>query len=146
MSAEDEEDGHCDWRIRVGARERCGPPAGDVRQPFHHHEAGAIQVVYKPLGDDLGHDLIGVVDTLATLEAQREGQRVNDVGRIGSLRAANRPRKLNRGVDGALTLGNVLDRRRQPESDACGCVLPGGGANGRLPPFASLSDTVKGRP
>jgi len=94
----------------------------------------------------ISHDISPSPEKLATLEAQREGQRVNDVGRIGSLRAANRPRKLNRGVDGALTLGNDLDRRRQPESDACGCVLPGGGANGRLPPFASLSDTVKGRP
>ena len=35
----------------------------------------------KPLGDDLGHDLIRVVDALPALEAQREGDRIGEVGR-----------------------------------------------------------------
>ena len=35
----------------------------------------------KALRDDLRHDLVGVVDALATLQAQRIGQRVGDVGR-----------------------------------------------------------------
>jgi len=38
----------------------------------------------KALGDDLRHDLVGVVDTLATLESEREGERVGDVGRVGA--------------------------------------------------------------
>ena len=37
----------------------------------------------KALGDDLRHDLVGVVDALATLESEREGERVGDVGRVG---------------------------------------------------------------
>ena len=37
----------------------------------------------KALGDDLRHDLVGVVDALATLESEREGERVGDVGKVG---------------------------------------------------------------
>src|SRR5271165_4104653 len=37
----------------------------------------------EPLGDDLRHDLIRVVDALAALVAQGEGERVGDVGRVG---------------------------------------------------------------
>ncbi len=37
----------------------------------------------KALGDDLHHDFIGVVHALAALEAQRIGQRIGDVGRVG---------------------------------------------------------------
>ena len=36
----------------------------------------------KALGDDLRHDLVGVVDALATLESEREGERVGEVGRV----------------------------------------------------------------
>ena len=39
----------------------------------------------KALGDDLRHDLVGVVDALATLESEREGQRVGDVGRVAGV-------------------------------------------------------------
>ena len=37
----------------------------------------ARQVLHKPLCDDLGHDLIRVVDALAALKAQGEGERVD---------------------------------------------------------------------
>ena len=37
----------------------------------------------RALGDDLRHDFVGVVDALATLEAEREGERVGDVGWVG---------------------------------------------------------------
>ena len=37
----------------------------------------------KPLGDDLRHDLICIVDALAALVAQCEGERRGEVGRIG---------------------------------------------------------------
>jgi hypothetical protein len=40
-------------------------------------------VLHKPLGDDLGHDLVRAVDALATLEPQREGQRIAEVLRVG---------------------------------------------------------------
>ena len=37
----------------------------------------------KPLGDDLGHDLIRIVDALAALVAQGEGERRSEVARVG---------------------------------------------------------------
>ena len=40
-------------------------------------------MLHESLGDDLGHDLVGVVDALATLKSQREGEGVGEVGRIG---------------------------------------------------------------
>ncbi len=36
-------------------------------------------MLHKPLGDDLGHDLAGVVDSLPALKAQRERERVGEV-------------------------------------------------------------------
>ena len=55
--------------------------AADRRRPFHDHEARSLQMLDKPLGDDLRHDLIRVVDALAALVAQGEGQRGRQVGR-----------------------------------------------------------------
>ncbi len=37
----------------------------------------------KPLGDDLRHDFVGVVDALAALKPQGERQRVGEVGYVG---------------------------------------------------------------
>src|SRR5208337_980540 len=37
---------------------------------------------HKPLCDDFRHDLIGVVDSIAPLVAQREGERIGNVGRV----------------------------------------------------------------
>ena len=37
----------------------------------------------KPPGDDLGHDLVRVVDALAAVKAQCEGERAGQVGRVG---------------------------------------------------------------
>ncbi len=53
------------------------------RRSLHNDEAGALQVLHKPLGDDLRHDLVCVVDALAALESQRKGQRRREVGRVG---------------------------------------------------------------
>jgi hypothetical protein len=53
-----------------------------VGRTLHHDKAGPFQMLDKALADDLRHDLIGVVDALATLEAQRVGQRVGEVGQI----------------------------------------------------------------
>ncbi len=39
-------------------------------------------MVDKPLGDDLGHDLGGVMDPLAALVAECEGKRRDKVGRV----------------------------------------------------------------
>ena len=47
------------------------------------NEAGALQVLHKPFGDNLGQDLVGVVDALAALKAQRERGRVGKVRRVG---------------------------------------------------------------
>ena len=75
-------------RKAVGERMsvRRSPPkrrAADLRRPLHDDEAGALQVLHKALGDDLRHDLVGVVDALAALVSKRIGQRRGQVGRVG---------------------------------------------------------------
>jgi hypothetical protein len=55
----------------------------NFRWSFHDDEARALQVLHKPLGDDLGHDPVGVVDALVTWKAERKGERVREVGRVG---------------------------------------------------------------
>ena len=39
-------------------------------------------MVDKLLGDDLGHELVGVVDALAALEAQGQGERICEIARV----------------------------------------------------------------
>jgi hypothetical protein len=39
------------------------------RRPLREDKPGPLQVLDQALGDDFGHDLVGVVDTLATVEA-----------------------------------------------------------------------------
>jgi hypothetical protein len=46
------------------------------RRLLHNDESRPFQVLAKPLGDDPRHDFIGIMNALATLEAQREGERV----------------------------------------------------------------------
>ncbi len=53
------------------------------RQPFHDGEASPFQMFDEPLRDDLGHDLVGIVDALAALEAQCEGECIGEVRGIG---------------------------------------------------------------
>ena len=53
--------------------------AADVRRPLHHHKARALEVLDKPPCDDLRHDLVGVVDALAAMEAQGEGERGGEI-------------------------------------------------------------------
>ena len=48
-------------------------------------EAGALQMLDQTLRHDLRHDLVGVVDALTTLKAQREGERVGEVASFSSL-------------------------------------------------------------
>jgi hypothetical protein len=43
----------------------------------------ALQVAHNPPAGDGGHVFIGIVDAPATLEPQREGDRVSEVARIG---------------------------------------------------------------
>src|SRR5208337_1162923 len=52
-------------------------------RPLHDDESGALKVLHEPLGDDLRHDLVGVVHALAALVAQREGERRGKVARVG---------------------------------------------------------------
>ena len=47
-----------------------------VRRTLHYDKAGPFQMLDKALGDDLRHDLVGVLDALATLESEREGERL----------------------------------------------------------------------
>jgi hypothetical protein len=57
---------------------------------LHHDESRSLQVLHKPLGEDLRHELVGVVDALAALEAQGEGQRAGDVLGSGGCKAIGR--------------------------------------------------------
>jgi hypothetical protein len=45
------------------------------RRLLHDDEARSLKVLHKPLGDDLRHDLVGVVDSLAALEEEGECER-----------------------------------------------------------------------
>ena len=54
-----------------------------ARRELHDDELGPLQVLDQPLRHDLGHDLVGVVNPLATLVAQCEGERRSEVGRVG---------------------------------------------------------------
>jgi hypothetical protein len=49
------------------------------RRLFHDDEAGALEVLDQPLGDDRRHHLAGVVRPLAAAVAQREGERIGEV-------------------------------------------------------------------
>ena len=53
------------------------------RRLLHDHEAGSLKTLDQPLGDDLRHDLVSVVNALAAGEAQRKGKRGGNVGRVG---------------------------------------------------------------
>jgi hypothetical protein len=55
-------------------------PQARIGRLLHHDEARALQMLHEPLGDDLGHDLVGVVDALAALEAQGEGENMPVTG------------------------------------------------------------------
>ncbi len=57
--------------------------AADLRRPLCDDEARPLQMLHEMLGDDLGHDLVGVADPLAALEPQRVGERRGKVGRVG---------------------------------------------------------------
>jgi hypothetical protein len=54
----------------------------DLRRPLHDDKACAFQMLHKPLGDDLGHEFVGVVDALTTLIAECEGERRGKVGQV----------------------------------------------------------------
>ncbi len=51
--------------------------------PLHYDEAGSLQMLDETLRHDRRHEFVRVVDALATLEAQGEGERVGDVFRRG---------------------------------------------------------------
>ena len=68
------------WSALKAASERA---AASNRRPFHDDEARAFQMLHKALGDDLGNDLVSVVDALAALVSEREGERRGKVGRVG---------------------------------------------------------------
>ena len=70
-------------RRQEGASSALGAPSkgrrADLWRLPHDDKAGPCQVLHKPPGDDLRHDLVGVVDALAAFEAQREGERGGEV-------------------------------------------------------------------
>jgi hypothetical protein len=66
-----------------------GPSAADRadRRAFHHHGAGAPQMLNEATRADLRHDLIRVVRPLATVGVQREGERGKACRRAGGIQA-----------------------------------------------------------
>ena len=73
-------------KAAVGLSALESPPkrrAAADRRAFHDDEASTLKMLHKPLRDDLGHDLVGVVDAPAALLAQREGERRGQVGGVG---------------------------------------------------------------
>jgi hypothetical protein len=54
-----------------------GAPAD--RRFLHHDEARPLEVLDEALRADSRHEFVGVVDALAALEAEREGEGVGQV-------------------------------------------------------------------
>jgi hypothetical protein len=52
-------------------------PAG--WRPLHDDESRSLQMLDQALGDDRRHEFVGVVNALAALKAQGEGERVGQV-------------------------------------------------------------------
>ncbi len=57
-------------------------------RPFHQDVAGPLEVLDQPFGRDARHGVVGVVDALATGEAQREGQGLLDLLRGGGAQSS----------------------------------------------------------
>ena len=57
------------------------PHPPDIGGALHDYETGPLQMLNKPLGDDLGHDLVGVVDPIPAVVAERKRQRRGEVAR-----------------------------------------------------------------
>ena len=53
------------------------------RWTFHHHIPGELQVPYEPPRDDVSHEAVRVMPTLAAFKLEREGERRREVIRIG---------------------------------------------------------------
>jgi hypothetical protein len=90
----------------VTAAKRGAP---DARRLLHHDEYRSLKVLHKPLGDDLRHELVGVVDSLAALIAQGERESVGDViggggreafGRVGHQGSVAEPRERSKNKTG----------------------------------------------
>jgi len=50
-----------------------------TRRPLHQHEPRRLQVLHKPLSSDPRHRIVGVIDPLSTLVAERERQSLGDL-------------------------------------------------------------------
>jgi hypothetical protein len=78
--------GVSDKQTLVASLSLVPPPkrrAAAHRRALHNDEAGSFEVLHKSLRDDLGHDLVRVVDALAALISQCEGEGGGKVGRVG---------------------------------------------------------------
>src|SRR5271165_5766095 len=94
------------------------------RSPLHDHEPRPLQVLHKALGDDLGHDLVGVVLPLAAIEPKRKDKRRGQV----------------RGIDQKHAFPN-----QGPRCGATRFVAPGEGDRSRSPDRASaLAHAIDG--
>jgi hypothetical protein len=68
----------CGWR-----RTSLGRPLSTERWAFLHDVAGAFEVAYEPLRDDVRHERIRVMPSLPALKFQRESERCRQVFGIG---------------------------------------------------------------
>ncbi len=55
----------------------------DACQPLHYDKPGSFKIVHEPAGHDLGQDLVRVVNALAALISQCEGEGGGKGGRVG---------------------------------------------------------------
>ena len=58
-----------------------------TRRTLHQHEPRRLQVLHKPLSGDPGHCIIGVVDSLSPLVAERKRQSAGNLGGGAECRA-----------------------------------------------------------
>ncbi len=88
----------------------------DACRPLHCDKPGSFKMVHKSGGDDLGHDLVRVVDAVAALISQCEGE---GGGKVGRLRTGWQMRD-TRGSDassmlqGSAALGTRQERIARP--------------------------------
>ena len=62
-------------------RAPTAPPP--IAERFMTNEARSLQMLNKPLGDNLRREFVCVMDSLAAVEAQREGERRGNLRRVG---------------------------------------------------------------
>ncbi len=109
------------WALKSPPQRR----RADLRRLLHDDKAGALEMRDEAPGDDLGHDLVGVVDALAAFESQGESKRIRQVGGIGGGKLV--------GSHGARVTPSIEQNKNEQESHV-----------GARPVSAGVRDSVRG--